>query len=187
MASLEYLPDEKLIAACQAGENDAWHTLVQRYSRLVYTIPARYGLTRTEIDDVYQTVWMNLLKHLPHLNRPDRVAAWLVTTARRECWERRRRADYTHTVSVDPTEIAAESWVELMSTEEIVNRYEQHQAMRNALEQLGKFCRHLLQLLYYDPQKPAYTDIATTLNIPIGSIGPKRARCLQKLRQLMLD
>lgn len=74
----------QLIAACQAGDDAAWDALVVRYERLVYTIPLRYGLTAAEADDVFQTVWLKLLQHLPTLRQPDRVAAWLVTTARRE-------------------------------------------------------------------------------------------------------
>ncbi len=187
MPSFAQLSDEQLIAACRAGDKEAWQALVQRYSRLVYTVPARYGLTPAEIEDVYQAVWMSLLQNLAQLRQPERVAAWLVTTARRQCWEQRRDADYTRTVTVPPDEIAADSWVEAMTTEEIVTRYQQHETLRQAFSRLGDFCRKLLQLLYYAVNRPTYSQIAAELNLSIGSIGPIRARCLEKLRQFMTE
>ena len=181
------MSDEQLIAACRAGDKEAWQALVQRYSRLVYTIPARYGLTPAEIEDVYQNVWMSLLQNLAQLRQPERVSAWLVTTARRQCWEQRRHPDYTHTFTVAPEAIPADNWVEAMTTEEIVTRYEQHETLRQALSRLGEFCRQLLHLLYYAIHHPTYSEIAAELKISTGSIGPMRARCLAKLRQLMTE
>lgn len=181
------LSDEQLIAACRAGDEEAWQTLVQRYSRLVYTVPRRYGLTSAEVEDVYQSVWMNLLQNLTQLRQPERVSAWLVTTARRLCWEQRRHASYTRTDTVPSDEIPADSWVEAMTTEEIVSRYQQHETLRQAFARLGDFCRQLLQLLYYAINRPTYSQIAAELNLPIGSIGPMRARCLEKLRELMTE
>ena len=181
------MSDEQLIAACRAGDKEAWQTLVQRYSRLVYTIPLRYGLTPAETEDVYQTVWMNLLQNLPQLRQPERISAWLVTTARRQCWEQRRHASYTRVATVAPDEIPADSWVEAMTAEEVVARYQQHETLRQAVSRLGELCRKLLQLLYYAVARPTYSQIAAELNLAIGSIGPTRARCLEKLRQLMAE
>ncbi len=187
MPGYDQRSDAQLIAACRAGDAAAWDALVARYERLVYTIPLRYGLSRTEADDVFQTVWLRLLEHLPTLRQPERVAAWLVTTARRECWDRRRRAEHKRTDAVPPEALPESRWVDELSPEEIVLRYERQQAIRRAVDRLEERCRRLLRLLYYEPRKPSYAEIAARLQIPVGSIGPTRARCLQKLRKLLAE
>ena len=155
MTDYDQLSDEQLIAACLSDDSVAWDALISRYERLVYTIPVRYGLTQGEVEDVFQSVWLSLLKNISSLRQPDRVAAWLVTTARRECWERRRGADYERTVS--------------SSLDSLL------------IDKEGELLWHL----YYDSTIPSYADIADELDMPIGSIGPMRARCLKKLRGLV--
>jgi RNA polymerase sigma factor (sigma-70 family) len=179
--------DEALIAACREGSEAAWNSLVGRYERLVYTIPLRYGLSHSEADDVFQAVWVVLLKHLHTLEQPDRLSAWLVTTAKRECWNSRRGADYDRTTVVPPESMPEKEWPHEEETEAIVGRFEQHQALEQLLKELDDRCRQLLYYLYYDPQKPSYEEIGRYLDMPIGAIGPTRTRCLQKLQALMED
>ncbi|MCI0394361.1 MAG: sigma-70 family RNA polymerase sigma factor [Chloroflexi bacterium] len=185
MSNYSQLSDEQLVNACRAGDEAAWDMLVGRYERLVYTIPIRYGLSAYEVQDVFQSVWLSLLQHLPALRQPERLSAWLVTTARRECWERRRGADYERTQNPQAGLIGADAWIEEASTEEVVTFYERQAKVREALKHLDDPCRRLLWQLYYDAGRPSYTDIAAKLRIPIGSIGPTRARCLEKLRRLL--
>jgi RNA polymerase sigma factor (sigma-70 family) len=185
MTEYSELPDEELVFACRSGDDSAWDVLVERYERLVYTIPSRYGLTPTEIDDVFQSVWLSLLKNLDKLREPDRVSAWLVTTARRECWERRRGADYERTVTTDFDTLLLDREGNELPPEEVVVTYRQYQTLQQGMENLGDRCRRLLQLLYYDTSVPSYADVAETLDMPIGSIGPMRARCLKKLRGIL--
>ena len=186
-ADYKQLSDTDLISACKQGEEEAWDALVARYERLVYTIPFRYGLTPTEVSDVYQSVWLSLLKNLQSLNQPERIAAWLVTTTRRECWERRRGPNYQKMITSDldtQTNIAIS---DDPSPDELVSTYERHENLRSAMEHLDPRCRRLLQSLYFDPAIPSYADVAAMLNMPIGSIGPLRARCLKKLRKILVD
>ncbi len=181
------LSDSDLISACRDGEEAAWDALVARYERLVYTIPSRYGLTPAEISDVFQSVWLALLKNLDNLRQPDRIAAWLVTTTRRECWERRRGVNYEKVITSDLDDQIVRAKSEEPSPDEIVATYEKHEALRRAMDQMDSRCRRLLRLLYFDPSIPSYADVATKLNMPIGSIGPLRARCLKKLRKILVD
>ena len=185
MTPFSDMTDEQLIIACRSGDNDAWDTLVGRYERLVYTIPARYGLTPSEVDDVFQSVWLALLRNLGRLREPDRLSAWLVTTARRECWERRRGADYERTVTTSFDSVFTDKEGNDLAPEDVVDLYHEQQAMRQALDQLDERCRQLLWMLYYDATIPAYADVAEKLSMPIGSIGPLRARCLKKLRAIL--
>lgn len=179
MSRYESLSDKRLIEACRQQDEAAWDALVARYERLVYTIPRRYGLRQEEVDDVFQSVWLLLLQNLHTLQQPERVSAWLVTTARRECWKRRRGA-HMRERSVKPSNLP-QGQVE--GPEELVLRYEQQLAVRRAMQQLGARCRRLLHLLYYTVPKPAYTEIASALNLAVGSIGAIRARCLKQLSQ----
>ncbi|MGD8586368.1 MAG: sigma-70 family RNA polymerase sigma factor [Chloroflexota bacterium] len=186
MTDFSQASDEELIAACRTGDGLAWDALVERYQRLVYTIPARYGLTPAEIDDVFQSTWLSLLRNLKTIREPDRVSAWLVTTARRECWERRRGSDYERTVSTELDSILQDKETDDQSPEEMVAQFREHELLKEAIRGLGQRCQELLRMLYFDSSSPSYADVAEELNTPIGSIGPMRARCLKKLRGLLM-
>lgn len=185
MTDYSSLTDEQLINACRSGDEKGWESLISRYERLVYTIPARYGLTPTEVDDVFQSVWLSLMKNLDRLREPDRISAWLVTTARRECWERRRGADYERTVTTSFDSVLTDKAGNELQPDEVVELFREQQLMRQALEELDERCHKLLWMLYYDATVPSYADVAERLDMPIGSIGPLRARCLKKLRAIL--
>jgi RNA polymerase sigma factor (sigma-70 family) len=178
------ISDKALIEKCRQGSDSAWETLVSRYERLVYTIPLRYGLTQSEADDVFQSVWLTLIRHLPTLKQPERVSAWLVTTAKHACWDKRRGAEFSRSYSTDPIEMPERDEPAALLPEAVVAQFEQHQSLREAMNKLGKRCRRLLQALYYDPSDPSYAEIGARLEMPAGAIGPNRARCLKKLREL---
>lgn len=187
MTDYSRLSPAELVAACLRQEPPAWNELVARYERLVYTIPLRYGLTRVEADDVFQSVWLALHNHLPHLQQPERVSAWLVTTARRASWNMRRGSDYEKEAGVDVDSLADVPDEADPIDEDTIIRYEQQTAVRRALARLEERCRQLLVFLYYASEKPDYIAAAERLNIPVGSIGPTRARCLEKLRREMAE
>ncbi len=187
MSKYDTFSDSQLIYACREGVGAAWDTLVARYERLVYTIPRRYGLTQAEVEDVFQSVWLLLLQHLESIKQPERISAWLVTTARRESIKRRRNTEYKRVSSMDSDFFAKLEQTDRSTPEELVIRYEQQQAVRQAMGRLGERCRRLLQMLYYDSPKRSYATIAATLNLAIGSIGAIRGRCLQKLSQLLAE
>lgn len=179
--------DEDLVQACRAGEKQAWDALVGRYERLVYTIPIRYGLVRGEAEEVFQNTWLALVRHIDRLEQPDRLAAWLVTTARRECWERRRGAEFLTSATAQSEDLLSNLVSGERPPDEVVERFRRHNLVRDAVAQLDERCQKLLELLYYDADSPSYGDISDHLGMPIGSIGPIRARCLKKLSKLLAD
>jgi RNA polymerase sigma factor (sigma-70 family) len=144
-------------------------------------------LTPAEINDVFQTVWLSLLRNLDSIRQPDRIAAWLVTTTRRECWERRRGGNYEKFITSELDSLIATRESEDPAPDELVSIHERHHVLRAAIDQLDERCRRLLYFLYYDADIPSYSDVAEKMNMPIGSIGPLRARCLRKLRKIMED
>jgi RNA polymerase sigma factor (sigma-70 family) len=176
--------DEALLAACRGGDEAAWERLVTQYQRLVYSIPRRAGLDVDAASDVYQTVFVHLVASLDAIERPDRLRAWLVTTAKRETWRflARRRSGPALAADLaendagvpEPADAAplADEALELLET--------QHE-VRRAVESLDARCRELLTLLFYTAEPPPYAEIAARLAMPEGSVGPTRARCLKKL------
>lgn len=182
--------DAELITACRRNEPRAWERLVLRFERLIYTVPRRAGLDADAAANVFQTVFVRLHEHLDTLTQPDRVQAWLVTTARRETlrWLRERQrsvplrlpaadgdddADEIDPVDPDPL------------PEDLLDELQQRHRARTALAALQEPCQSLLGLLYGADDAPPYAEIAARLGMAVGSIGPTRARCLEKLREAM--
>ena len=177
------ISDKQLLSACRRGDEAAWEKLVHRYQRLIYTIPQRAGL-----DEDFQEVFTTLLQKLSDIDRPERLQAWLVTTARRKTWRIISRERPLRQTSYDDEE-ADDSLLNLPDNtplpDEILGRLEEQHRVRLALAELDERCRKLLTMLYYEAEPPAYSAIAEILGTPEGSIGPTRARCLKKLTRIL--
>ena len=173
--------DGELIAACRKGESWAWEALVERYKRLVYSIPLRAGLAPEDAADVFQTVFVQLLEHLRTIREPQGLAAWLITTAKRCSWrslhERQREP------AAEDFGSLAEEW--LLGAHPDESLWADQALVREALELVGERCKELLRLLYFDPAAPSYEAISRRLKMPPGSVGPTRARCLHKMREIL--
>ena len=185
--------DAALIARCKRGDGAAWKGLVQRYQRLVYAIVRRIGLDEHAAADVFQTVFMRLLEHLPRLTQLDRLQAWIVTTAKREALLQRKRGlrnvSMTRSDHDDDRDSDAAEWDiadDALLPEDALAELQAHNQVKNAMERLDARCRDLLTLLYaQDNDKIGYDEVAARLGMPVGSVGPTRARCLGKLRKLV--
>jgi RNA polymerase sigma factor (sigma-70 family) len=171
-------PPTELIKACQRGEQAAWDLLVERYGRLVYSIPRRYGLGEADADDVFAAVWANVFRKLESLRDDTRLSAWLITTAHRESWRvGKKRGTYQQLDGMiadvsEPSPGQAETW-------------ERQHVVRQALRQLGGRCEELLTALFLVHGEPNYQAIAERLGMPVGSIGPTRARCFRKMQEVL--
>jgi RNA polymerase sigma factor (sigma-70 family) len=182
--------DEELLRACQRGESEAWEALVNRFQRLIYAIPRRAGLDEDAASDVFQEVFTTLFEKLDDIEQPDRLHAWLVTTARRKTWRiiSRDRLARQYGGGEDEEEGDAElnavPDLALLPDEALIQLEEQHR-VRTAVGSMDERCRKLLTLLFYRAEPPSYQEIAAALGTSEGSIGPTRARCLQKLLRLL--
>lgn len=189
MNSLAELPDAELLDHCRAGSAAAWEALVRRYQRLIYTVPRRAGLDDDTAADVFQTVFARLHEHLDRITQPERLQAWLVTTARREtlrCLEIGSRAAELPSSEDDDADPLADLPDESPLPDELLERLQLEHRARAALAQLDERSRQLLTLLFlHDGDPLPYAEIAARLNISEGSIGPTRMRALAKLRDLM--
>jgi len=182
--------DASLVARCLRGEAAAWTVLVQRYQRLVFAIVRRTGLDEHTAADVFQTVFSRLVQHLPRIGDPSRLQAWIVTTAKREAILQAQRGQrvVSMTRSADGDDDANE-WDladDTPTAEDALDELQQLHRVRLALDRLEPRQRDLMLLLFNDDdRKVSYDDIAAQLGIPVGSIGPTRARCLEKLRRML--
>ena len=180
--------DKELLLACRRGDERAWESLVHRYQRLIYAIPQRAGLDRDQAAEVFQEVFITLLQKLDGIEQPERLHAWLVTTARRKTWRMISRDQVLQQGSADDDDapdLLADLPDNAALPNEALEKLEEQHRVRIALLDLDERCRTLLTMLYYDEPTPGYAEIAARLVVPEGSIGPTRARCLKKLTRLL--
>jgi RNA polymerase sigma factor (sigma-70 family) len=177
--------DKELLADCRRGEETAWEELVHRYQRLIFTIPRRAGLDEDQSADVFQEVFATLLRKLNDIDEPERLHAWLVTTARRTTWRVISKAQ----VSADDSEGLEEKLAAMADNaalpDEVLMQLEEQLRVRRGLTRLDERCQKLLKLLFYESEPLSYAEIAALLGTSEGSIGPTRARCLEKLLRLL--
>lgn len=174
------LGDDDLLAQCRRGDDVAWAQLLDRYERLVYSVPLGYGLSRHDAADVAQATFAELVRSLDAIQDAAALGAWLATVARRTTWRqiaRRRNLDERDLDTVVGDDV--DPWHEWIDT-----WTDRHWVVEGLLA-LGGPCRDLLVGLYLDPDEPSYADLAARLGRPVGSIGPTRGRCLDKLRLVL--
>jgi RNA polymerase sigma factor (sigma-70 family) len=170
----------ELVRAAGAGDQGAWNSLVDRYSGLVWHIARGHRLGDADASDVAQTVWLRLVESLPRLREPAAVGGWLATTARNESLRLLRRSG-REIVEAD-LGLEATPADDSYSPEAVVEAHERRDLVRHALDQLPLRCQTLLRALAFSPDD-SYADISAALDMPVGSIGPTRGRCLDRLRQ----
>jgi RNA polymerase sigma factor (sigma-70 family) len=169
---------ERLVMAASAGDRTAVSTLVERFARRICMVARMHRLAAEDVEDVMQTTWLRLLEHAGKIRDPAAIGAWLETTARRESLRLLRTSSREHPTDNDMVLDAPVAPVDdkrLQATERRV-------ALAGALRQVSGHQRELLSMLFAEPA-PSYAEISRTLGMPIGSIGPTRARCLARLRQ----
>ena len=170
-----------LVARARDGDERAWGALVERYAPLIWSICRRYRLPGADAEDVAQVVWLRLVDQLGKVRESAALAGWLATTTRRECVrvlrldQSAQRAGYVIDVEGLPDERGENVEQELLAAE-------RHAALREALAGLPPADQLLIAMLSADPPVP-YAEISARLGIPVGSIGPTRARCLARLRR----
>jgi RNA polymerase sigma factor (sigma-70 family) len=187
--SLAEIEDEDLLRACLGGEELAWNELIDRYSALIYSIPLKYGLGDADAADVFQSVWVTLLEKLGSIRAPRGLAAWIITTTSRQCLAvaRQRRRDQQRSMAVRVATADVELVDPDLLPEEELLGLERERVIRMAIKQLPEACRHLIDALFTDgPDHTSYQRLADSLGMPMNSLGPTRARCLEKLRRLLL-
>ena len=176
--------DARLVARCAAGDARAWEALVRRHERLVYAIGRSFRLSDEDLGDVFQDVFAALLRGMPRLRDGRALVRWLASTteriARTTALKRRREAAREHREQGAIDEIRDERGP--VGSE--LERAEREHQVRLALGAVSERCKRLLEALYYEDPTPSYGQLSQRLGVPMGSLGPTRARCIERLRDL---
>jgi RNA polymerase sigma factor (sigma-70 family) len=171
----------EMVTAAASGDPRAWATLTRRFGGMVMAIARSCRLNEADVAEVHQVTWMRMVKNIDRIEQPERIGAWLATTAKRESLRIARsksRLAFDHEALMDRPDTQAKALDDGLLSQE------RAEAVRRAFELLPPHCRRLLNILAgEDP--PSYKEISTILSMPIGSIGPTRGRCLEHLRRIM--
>jgi RNA polymerase sigma factor (sigma-70 family) len=173
--------DQRLIQECLKGNQDAWTTIVQRYRKLIYSVPLRYGLPSDDAADIFQQVCLLLLKALPNLREPKSLAAWLIKVTANNCFQflaQKRR--------LQPLDFEVEPYEGVISREkpdELIHAFERSRILHDALSDIPPRCRELIRMLFFETPAVPYKEAAKRLRLATGSLGFIRMRCLNRLRR----
>jgi RNA polymerase sigma factor (sigma-70 family) len=180
-----------LLDACKQGDQRAWSKLIGLYGGLVYGVARKHGLAEHACDDIAQVVFASLLRSLASIREPAALPGWLTMTTRRACWRlvQRQRTQQQREGAATGNEHEADNVLlaagDTPEASTLLATIERAHAVRLALDELGGRCRELLRALFLETAKPDYTAIGHRLDMPVGSIGPTRNRCLAKLAELL--
>jgi RNA polymerase sigma factor (sigma-70 family) len=174
------------LAACleraRNGERAALEEVARELNPLLWHVARAQGLGAEEAADVVQTAWLELLRSLHDIRSPQALTAWLVTTTRREAW--RVRAQLRQHAPDSAAELEAMADPDPEPHEHLVVD-ERDQVLWRHFQRLPERCRLLLRIVA-QTDRPHYAAVAKALEMPLGSIGPTRGRCLAKLREMLL-
>ena len=164
----------QLIESCLRGEQRAWTQLVSKYERLIYSVAHALCPEPEDCADIFQRVCLALYQNLDRLRSDQIIPAWLTTVTRRQAYKVIR--------AKKPYRQIGEHELFVQTS---VDRIREEFEVQLAIERLDQRCQRLIHLLYFDSKEPSYAEIAAELGMPVASVGPTRARCLDKLRKLL--
>lgn len=171
-----------LVRRAAAGDKKAWERLVDQFGRLIWAMTRDFRLPESDAADVFQATWLRLLEHIDRLQYPERVGSWIATTARHECL--RSVAARKRVVLVQDDTALSGAFGHGPEADEGLLTEERAVAVRDAISRLPWRWQRLIELLMADPPA-SYAEISDQLGLPVGSIGPTRGRCLERLRLIL--
>jgi RNA polymerase sigma factor (sigma-70 family) len=175
--------DDRLVQACLQGDQRAWEELIDKYKRLIYSVPLRYGASREDAADVFQSVCIEVFNSLNQLKNVGSLRSWLITVAVRQSYRwKKKQSNHVELDAMEP-EVAEE----LAAVPEILEQVEQEQIVRDVVSKLSPRNAELVRLLFFEQPPLPYTEVARRLGLATGSIGFIRGRCLERLKKLLLE
>jgi RNA polymerase sigma factor (sigma-70 family) len=172
----------RCLVRARDGDRNALDDIVRELNPLLWHVARSLGLGVEEAADVVQTTWLELLRGMHEIRAPQALTAWLVTTARREAWQTRTRLRKRADLDTDMLESTADQRADVV---EQVATAERQRVLWRHVQRLSERCRALLRIVAF-VDRPDYTAVAEAMQMPRGSIGPTRGRCLAKLREMLL-
>jgi RNA polymerase sigma factor (sigma-70 family) len=181
----ELTEDERLVQGCLQGNQQAWEELIDKYKRLIYSIPIKYGASPEDASDVFQAVCIEVLNSLPRLKSAQSLRSWLITVTIRQSYRwKKKQPNYIELDAMEPE--TAEN-IASISHSDTLAQLEQEQVVREVVSQLPPRHRELVRLLFFEQPALPYAEVAQRLGLATGSIGFIRGRCLEKLRKALLE
>ena len=180
VAPSERQADDALVEAARHGDQAAWDALVTYHGGRVWAVARAHRLSNADAEDVFQVTFLRLLTHIDTIRDPSKVGAWLATTARHECLRVARRSGRMVPSGDDQVLDVADPLLPPIESRLVEN--ERQAALHAAVGRLPELCQRLLRVLMADPE-PSYEEVGRALDMPVGSIGPTRGRCLKRLRR----
>jgi RNA polymerase sigma factor (sigma-70 family) len=175
--------DARLVAACLQGDQQAWEALIDKYKRLIYSIPFKYGANAEDAADVFQSVCVEVFNSLGHLKNTGSLRSWLITVAVRQSYRwKKKQSNHLELDAMEP-EVAEE----LAAVPETVLQIQQEQIVREVVAKLPPRCAELVRLLFFEQPPLPYAEVARRLGLATGSIGFVRGRCLERLRKILVE
>ncbi len=179
MASLARATHGELLVLAAEGDQEAWNALVDRFSQMVWSIARGFRLDDATAKDVSQTVWLKLVENCHKISDPERLPGWLATTCRREALRVKGVRE-----RMIPSEFEYDVEDDVPSLETMLIEDEEAREVVTAFRTLSEECQQLLRLLTVDPPL-SYEEISDAVGRPVGSLGPTRSRCLDRLKTAM--
>lgn len=179
--------DAELLRLCRTGSETAWNELVERFQRLIFAIPRRAGLDEDLASDIFQDVFLELFKKLDDIEQPDKIRAWLVTTAKFKTWGaiRERKGVLVEISDEDLAKEMENLADETPLADEVLVQLEEQHLIRMALKSLEERCRAIISMIYLRETPATYAEVAENIGVGETSISPMRSRCLKKLTELL--
>jgi RNA polymerase sigma factor (sigma-70 family) len=173
--------DERLVAECLQGNEQAWSGLIEKYKNLIYSIPVKMGMY-DDAPDIFQAVCLDLVSDLPNLREPRALPKWLMQACYRKCLQYRRKSE-KYSAAKEPAEELAVAAEPSSLPENVLCELEKEQMVRDAVAELTPRCERMVRMLFFETPPRPYEEIARELDLATGSIGFIRGRCLAKLRK----
>src|SRR5690242_1800259 len=173
-------PDERLVRECLAGNEEAWSALIDKYKKLIYSIPIKWNLSREDANDIFQAVCVDLYTELSRLREPRALPKWLIQATLHRCARLKQQQSRFVDQDVSDTLTPAAG-----GAEAIVAEVEQEQMVRDSIASLPQRCAKLIGMLFFESPVRPYNEIAKQLGLATGSIGFIRGRCLERLKKAL--
>jgi RNA polymerase sigma factor (sigma-70 family) len=176
--------DEKLVQDCLNGDEKAWNRLIDKYKRLIYSVPVKYGLSPDDAADVFQNVCVDLFTNLAKLRKIESIRSWLITVATHKCFHHKRHQRQDVELDAMEQEMAEEL---APAAPQVMQEVQEEQAVRDAIQRLSPRCADLVRMLFFEQPPLPYTEVAQKLGLATGSIGFIRGRCLTRLQKILAE
>jgi RNA polymerase sigma factor (sigma-70 family) len=174
--------DEQLVQACLNGDEKAWNRLIDKYKRLIYSVPVKYGLSPDDASDIFQNVCVDLFTNLSKLRKIESIRSWLITVATHKCFHYKKHQRQDVELDAMEQEVAEEI---APAAPQVLQEVEEEQAVRDAIQRLSPRCAELVKMLFFEQPPLPYTEVAQKLGLATGSIGFIRGRCLNRLQKIL--